>query len=186
MHHQSSHIGYLRGAPLAMTAALLLGSLSGCSRTSTASTAVSHFVAFTLPSGPSNSTFVPIGDLAGQNSDSSDHQIIIRFTGRILAVAQVHISNPGGIGVRGACELLVSDGTGPQNGLSLMSGAGVGGRTAVWFTINNAAYDLTVPVVGYATKPPGTYNVVVKCEQLAFDGATAADLNQLIVWAIRN
>lgn len=185
MHRWTSHVGYRRAAPLAITAALLFGSLSGCSKRAS-STAVSHYVAYPLPSGPSNSTLVPIGDLAGQNSDSSDHQIIIRFTGRILAVAQVHITNPGGIGVRGACELLISDGTGPQKGLSLMSGAGVGGRVATWFTVDNPAYDLTVPVDGYATKPPGTYNVVVKCDQLAFNGATSADLNQLIVWAIRN
>jgi hypothetical protein len=55
-------------------------------------------------------------------------------------------------------------------------------RAAVWYTTDNPAYDLTVPVVGFAIKEPGKYNVVVECEQLAFTGGTRADLNQLIVW----
>ena len=49
--------------------------------------------------------------------------------------------------------MLISDGPGPTNGLTEI------GRAAVWYTTDNAAYDLIVPVVGYATKAPGTYNV---------------------------
>jgi hypothetical protein len=55
-------------------------------------------------------------------------------------------------------------------------------RPAVWFTTANAAYDITVPVLGYVTKPPGTYNVVVECQQLAASGATVGILDNMIVW----
>ena len=37
----------------------------------------------------------------------------------------------------------------------------MGVREATWYTVDNAACDLTVPIVGYAVKPAGTYNVVV-------------------------
>lgn len=137
------------------------------------SKAISHFVAFNLL----NSTNTVIADLASKNSDGLDHQITTKSTGRILVSAQVRISNPGGIAVRGACHLFISDGTGPTNGLTEISV-----RAAVWFTTDNAAYDLTVPVLGYATKSPGTYNVVVECEQLAASGATTGNLENMIVW----
>ena len=137
------------------------------------SSAISHFVAINLI----NSTNSVIADLASMNSDGLDHQIKITSKGRILASAQVGISNPAGIAVRGACDLWISDGTGPTNGLTMLSP-----RSAIWFTTANAAYNLTVPIVGYATKSPGTYNVVVQCQQLAATGATNAQLNNMIVW----
>jgi hypothetical protein len=136
------------------------------------STAISNYRAFPLV----NSTMTVVADLASRNSDNLDHQIKIASAGRILASAQVHISNPAGIAVRGACHMLISDGTGPTNGLTEI------GRPAVWYTTDNAAYDLTVPVVGYATKGPGTYNVVVECEQLAAVGATTGMLDNMVVW----
>lgn len=137
------------------------------------SKAISNFVAFNLV----NSAYTVVADLASKNVDSSDHQITIKSKGRILVSAQAKISNPGGIAVRGACHLLMSDGTGPTNGLTEISV-----RPATWFTIANAAYDLTVPILGYATKPPGTYNVVVECEQLAASGGTTGQLDNMIVW----
>jgi hypothetical protein len=135
------------------------------------SSAVSNYRAYVLI----NSENVVIGDLAISNSDDSDHQIRISSAGRILATTQVQISNPAGIAVRGACELSISDGTGPNNGLTSM------GRPAVWYTTDNAAYDLTVTVVGYATKPAGTYNVVVNCQQLGFLGATTGLMSNMTV-----
>jgi hypothetical protein len=137
------------------------------------SSAISYHVGFNLL----NSTNTVIADLASKNSDSLDHQITTKSTGRILVSAQVHIQNPGGIAVRGGCRLLISDGTGPTNGLIEISV-----RPAVWFTTANAAYDITVPVLGYVTKPPGTYNVVVECQQLAASGATVGILDNMIVW----
>ena len=137
------------------------------------SSAISYHVGFNLL----NSTNTVIADLASKNSDSLDHQITTKSTGRILVSAQVRVQSPGGIAVRGACRLLISDGTGPTNGLIEISV-----RPAVWFTTDNAAYDLTVPVLGYVTKPPGTYNVVVECQQLAASGATVGILDNMIVW----
>lgn len=137
------------------------------------STAISNFVSFPLV----NSTYKVIADLASRNLGTSDHQITTKSKGRILVSAQVKISNPGGVAVRGGCRLLISDGTGPTNGLTPISV-----RPATWYTTANAAYDLTVPVLGYATKPAGTYNVVVECVQLAAAGATTGELNNMIVW----
>jgi hypothetical protein len=137
------------------------------------SQATSHYTAFNLL----NSTNTVIADLASKNLDGMDHQITIKSTGRVLASTQVRISNPGGVAVRGACHLFISDGTGPNNGLTEISV-----RPAVWFTTDNPAYDLTVPVLGYATKSPGTYNVVVECEKLAATGATTGQLDSVIVW----
>jgi hypothetical protein len=128
------------------------------------STATSNFVAFNLV----NSTYKVVADLASKNLGSSDHQIRTKLKGRILVSAQVKISNPGGIAVRGGCHLLMSDGTGPTNGLTEISV-----RPATWFTTANAAYDLTVPILGY---------VVVECQQLAATGATTGQLDNMIVW----
>jgi hypothetical protein len=136
------------------------------------STAISNYRAYNLV----NSTRTVVADLASRNSDNLDHQIKIASAGRVLACAQVHIDNPAGIALRGACHMLISDGTGPTNGLTEI------GRAAVWHTTPDAAYDLTVPVVGYATKAAGTYNVVVECEQLAAIGHTAGMLDNMVVW----
>ena len=160
-----------RNYMLTMIAFLVLAGCA-CVKPLPSSTAVSHYVAYNLI----NSTYTPIGDLASQNSDGSNHQITTKLKGRIMVSAQVNIGNPGGVAVRGACHLLINDGTGPTNGLIEI------GRGAVWFTTDNAAYDITVPVLGYATKPPGTYNVVVECERLSASGATTANLNNMIVW----
>jgi hypothetical protein len=142
------------------------------------SSAVDNFRAFNLPSGVNNTTYVTLGDLASQNSDSADHQITTTSTSRIMASAVVHITNPGGIAVRGSCRMFISDGTGPLNGLTEMNTRG-----ATWHTVADPSFDLAVPVVGFATKTAGTYNVVMKCEQLAFDGSTTGEMSEMIVWA---
>ena len=138
------------------------------------SEAISYHVSYNLI----NSVSVTIADLFSLNSDGLDHQITTSSTGRILVSAQVHITNPAGVAVRGSCVLLISDGTGPTNNLAEM------GRPATWYTTDNPAYDLTVPVLGYATKQPGTYNVVVQCQQLGINGATAGNLANMILWEL--
>ncbi len=148
-----------------------LAMLAGCV-TLPPSTAVSYHVGFTLV----NSSNTAIADLASMNSAGLDQQLMISTPGRILVSAQVQIQNPGGLAVRGACQMLMSDGTGPTNGLTVI------GRPAVWFTTINAAYDLVVPVLGYAEKKPGKYNVVVECQQLGVSGGTVAILGNMIVW----
>lgn len=151
---------------------LLTVFLSSCTTQLPPSKAISHYVSFNL----ANSTNIVIADLASKNSDALNHQITITSTGRIMVSAQVRIDNPGGIAVRGACHLFINDGTGPTNGLIEI------GRAAVWYTTENAAYNLIVPVIGYAVKHAGTYNVVVECEKLAAAGATTAQLDNMVVW----
>jgi hypothetical protein len=136
------------------------------------STAISHYVVYPLI----NLTNTVIADLASQNSDGLNHEITTASTGRILVSAQVHIKNPGGVAERGACKLFISSGTRPVNGWTQM------GFAATWYTTDNAAYDLTVPVLGYAIEPAGTYNVAVACEQLGASGFTKAELANMIVW----
>lgn len=158
--------------PIAVIA-LLTVFFSSCTETKLPpSNAISNYQSFNLV----NSTYTVIADLASINSDHLNHQITISDSGRIMACAQVNIKNPGGIAVRGSCQLFISDGTGPSNGLTAPN------RPAVWYTTENAAYDLTVPVVGYWVKPPGTYNVVVKCQQLAAAGSTTGMLDNMVVW----
>jgi hypothetical protein len=152
--------------------ALVVLFLFSCTTQLPPSTGISHYVAFNLQ----NSTYTAIGDLASKNSDASNHQITLKTPGRILVSAQVSITNPAGIAVRGACHLLISDGTGATNGLTEI------GRPAIWYTTANPAYDLAVPVLGYVVKPAGTYNVVVEAEQLAAVGGTTALLANMIVW----
>ena len=136
------------------------------------SVGVSSFYSYNLV----NSSYVNIGDLASQNSTGSNQQITPLTKGLVLASAQVQISNPGGKAVRGSCQLLISDGTGPLNGLTPM------GYPAVWHTTDDPAYDLTVTVLGYSRKSTSPYNVVVQCQQLGALGATQAQLSNLIVW----
>ena len=136
------------------------------------SKAVSHFKTYNLI----NSTNTAIGDLASMNSDSSDHQIVTTRNGRILASAQVQINNATAMGIRGACSLYISDGTGPTNRLTEI------GRSAIWYTTDNPAYNISVPVLGYRLKAAGTYNVVVMCMKLNAGGAVNALMSNLLVW----
>ena len=145
--------------------------LPGCTSLP-ASKAVSNHVAFNLL----NSANTTIGDLAGNNSSASDNQIVISSAARIMASAQVNITNPAGVAVRGSCQILISDGTSANSGFAVI------GRPSVWYTTQNPAYNLAVPVIGYVDKLAGKYNVAVQCQQLAAIGATAAVLDNLITW----
>jgi hypothetical protein len=164
---------FLRAWPIVGLASLALVGCAGLPPTQ----AISNYRSYPLPAGNQNSTFIPVADLVLQNSADSNFQFTTLQQGRIQAVAQVRIDNPGGAAVRGACRLRISDGTGPANGLSDMTP-----RSAVWYTTENAAYSVVVPLVGYAVKTPGTYNITVECAQLAFNGATSAMLDNMVVF----
>jgi hypothetical protein len=168
----------LYSRPLRDWLIVALGSLAlvGCAGLPP-SQAISNYRSYSLPAGAQNSTFITVADLALQNSADSNYQFVTVQHGRIQAVAQVRIDNPAGKAVRGACKLRISDGTGPGNGLTDLTP-----RPAVWYTTENAAYSVIVPLVGYATKPPGTYNITVECTQLAFDGGTSAQLDNMVVF----
>src|SRR6516162_2859474 len=75
--------------------------------------------AYVLPSG----RYVAVGDLVGNNA-ASGGQIVVPFTGKILATASVSAQNNSTNIVRISCDLYISDGTGPENGLENIGGGG--------------------------------------------------------------
>jgi hypothetical protein len=148
---------------------------SGSSRGQASSSAASNAVSYKLVAP------VAIGDLGGQNDDGGDHQIILPSVGRILAIAQVHISSVQPASRPAFCRLLISDGTGPQNGLTAM------GQDAIWGWQTAGSvfpFQHTVPVVGEMVKSAATYNVVVQCglQSPLFDTGMTAQMSKLIVW----
>jgi hypothetical protein len=68
--------------------------------------------------------------------------------------------------------LFISDGTGPQNGLTDIGGGGS----------NVGQADAYFVVVGVANKPAGTYNLVLQCNSNFADSVTVR-MGTLIVWA---
>ena len=142
----------------------------------TSSSAASNTISYKLVAP------VAIGDLAGQNEDKGDHQIILPSAGRIFAMAQVHISSVQPASRPAFCRLLISDGTGPQNGLIAM------GQDAVWGWQTAGSvfpFQHTVPVIGEMVKSAATYNVVVQCglQSPLFDTGMTGEMNKLIVWS---
>ena len=118
------------------------------------------------------SHYVAVGDLVGNNA-ASGGQIVIPFTGKILATASVSAQNNSTNIVRISCDLYISDGTGPQNGLENIGGGG---------SYNVGQTDLYFGVVGVANKPAGTYNLVLQCNSNFADSVTVR-MGTLMVWA---
>jgi hypothetical protein len=154
---------------LIMTLALFF---SACSPELPPASSISNFRTYPLI----NTTYTTVADLAKNNSENTDHQITITKPSLIMVSAQVRIDNPGGIPVRGASQLFISDGTGSDIGLAEM------GRPAVYYSDANPASQITVPLIGSAIKQPGTYNVIVKCQQLGALGKTTGMLDNMVVW----
>jgi len=75
--------------------------------------------AHVLPSG----RYVAVGDLVNNNG-ASGGQIVVPFPGKILATASITAQNSSTNIVRMNCDLFISDGTGPQNGLDNIGGGG--------------------------------------------------------------
>ena len=124
---------------------------------------------------------IAIGDLAGQNDDRGGHQIVLPFAGRILAIAQIFVSSVQPASRPAFCRLLISDGTGPQSGLTAMGQDAIWG----WQTAGSAfPFQHTVPVVGEMVKSAGTYNVVVQCglQSPLLNTGMTGQMNKLIVW----
>jgi len=126
--------------------------------------------AFVLPSG----RYVAVGDLVSNNG-ASGGQIVVPFTGKILATASVSAQNNSTNTVRVSCDLFISDGTGPQNGLDNIGGGGS-------YTVGQT--DLYFGVVGVADKPAGTYNLVLQCNSNFPDSVTVR-MGTLMVWAAK-
>ena len=126
--------------------------------------------AHVLPSG----RYVAVGDLVGNNA-ASGGQIVVPFTGKILATASVSAQNNSTNTVRISCDLYISDGTGPQNGLENIGGGG---------SYNVGQTDLYFGVVGVANKPAGTYNLVLQCSSNFAESVTVR-MGTLMVWAAK-
>jgi hypothetical protein len=161
--------------PAAPIAPAVPAAAPGLSQAQAPSSAASNTIAYKLVEP------IAIGDLAGQNDDRVDHQIVLPFAGRILAIAQVHISSVQPASRPAFCRLLISDGTGPQNGLTAM------GQEAIWgWQPAGSAFPFqhTVPVVGETAKPAGTYNVIVQCglQSPLLNTGMTGQMNKLIVW----
>jgi len=126
--------------------------------------------AHVLPSG----RYVAVGDLVSNNG-ASGGQIVVPFPGKILATASISAQNSSTNIVRMNCDLFISDGTGPQNGLDNIGGGGsyTVGQTDVYFG-----------VVGVADKPAGTYNLVLQCNSNFPDSVTVR-MGTLMVWAAK-
>jgi hypothetical protein len=124
--------------------------------------------AYVLPLG----RYVAVGDLVSNNG-ASGGQIVVPFTGKILATASVSVQNNSTNTVRISCDLFISDGTGPQNGLDNIGGGG---------SYNVGQTDLYFGVVGVANKPAGTYNLVLQCNSNFADSVTIR-MGTLMVWA---
>jgi len=126
--------------------------------------------AYVLPSG----RYVAVGDLVSNNG-ASGGQIVVPFTGKILATASASAQNNSTNTVRVSCDLFISDGTGPQNGLENIGGGGS-------YTVGQT--DLYFGVVGVADKPAGTYNLVLQCNSNFADSVTVR-MGTLMVWAAK-
>ena len=126
--------------------------------------------AYVLPSG----RYVAVGDLVGNNA-ASGGQIVVPFTGKILATASVSAQNNSTNTVRISCDLYISDGTGPENGLENIGGGGS-------YTVGQT--DLYFGVVGVADKAAGTYNLVLQCNSNFADSVTVR-MGTLMVWAAK-
>ena len=141
------------------------------------------------PTGPTASievTFVPVSptsitspvavgviDLASANGQG-ESQIDTTFQTRILTLATLVLANVTAGPIRVTCDLRISDGTGPDAGLTLMG--------------QNSATDLppgggvaTLTLAGWSVKNAGTYNVKALCSG---NGVGAAfERGTLTAWA---
>ena len=125
-------------------------------------------------------------DLESVN-DQGDRQITTTFDSRLMASANVNVERTadGTEDTVVNCVLLISDGTGPNNGLSAMgNSAGVNGTVPLQGA--GPAPRVTIPLTGAATKPPGTYNVRADCATISGGAGSEVQATQanLVVWAI--
>jgi hypothetical protein len=122
---------------------------------------------------------VSIGDLV-----TNGKQLTVPFDARVFAFAHVHMKRNGDTFFEGYCKLLISDGTGPKNGLTEM-----GSSPVAWavlpVTYRPVLGEVTVPIAGYSEKPAGTYNVMVQCASNPHGiGSPTAYMTELMAWTV--
>jgi hypothetical protein len=84
-------------------------------------------------------------------------QVVLPWTGRIFATGFADVDNAAAASARVRCNLFISDGTGPNNGLTAFSPNSFGDTPAV------SNEHRSIPVTGFVTKPAGTYNIAIQC-----------------------
>ena len=132
--------------------------------------AVSRSSSFALPAQRG-----AVLDLAALNSQGN-RQITLASQSRVVAsgsiVAYTNAATASEIG----CHLHINDGTGPSSGLTEMEPDGAYSEMPA-----TQFYSVSLPLVGAADKPAGTYNVQVQCEESA--GNVQFSHGSLVVWA---
>jgi hypothetical protein len=103
-----------------------------------------------------------IGPIAGSMTDllegaETTGQLVLPWKGRITANGFADVSAATAAKSRTRCNLFISDGTGPNNGLAPFSPNAFGDTPAV------ENFHIAVPLAGFVVKPPGTYNIAVRC-----------------------
>jgi hypothetical protein len=121
----------------------------------------------TGPPGPSlvggaKSDSGTIGPIAGTMVDlasgaTTTGQVVLPWTGLITANGFADVDTSAAATSRTRCNLFISDGTGPNNGLTTFSPNSFGDTPAV------ANYHISIPLTGFVIKPAGTYNIAVRC-----------------------
>lgn len=113
-------------------------------------------------------------DLAGGASTSG--QLVLPSSGTIYANGYGDVSNST-TAAYGRCRLVISDGTGPTNGLTVFSPLAFG-------NIPTGGGHVSIPVAGQITKPAGTYNIGVSCTAITGTfGAYSAGFTYSVVLA---
>ena len=110
-------------------------------------------------------------DLASVHEGGADAQITIPYSARVMAFASVQVKNPDAAAREGSCVLRISDGTGPDAGLAAMS------QTYVFDFPAESGFDVSAALQGAASKPAGTYNVRLACEEASGEPLTAVRAN---------
>ncbi len=103
-----------------------------------------------------------VGPFAGNMTDlvegaATTGQLVLPFKGLITANGLADVINSKAEVSRVRCNLFISDGTGPNNGLTEFSPNVFGDLPAV------STDHVVVPLAGHVTKPAGTYNIAVRC-----------------------
>lgn len=114
-----------------------------------------------------------IGPISGNMTDlveaaETTGQLVLPFKGLITANGFADVDTSEAKASRTRCNLFISDGTGPNNGLTPFSPNAFGDTPAT----NN--YHIAIPLSGHVVKPAGTYNIAVKCEVIGGGGPTVS------------
>jgi hypothetical protein len=142
----------------------------------TASTDAMNTADVSVPTGGLAVTAV---DLASVTNGAGDRQITTTFPGRIMAVGQTSVHTNGANAGQAYCKLQISDGSGPNNGLTSV------GQLGYFNFPVTPSYTNLFSLSGSAVKPAGTYNVKLVCGDLSVPNALTASLSNLIVWAVK-